>query len=490
MLVTIHWRHLTAGGLLLALAACGQAPAPLAVASGTPHPPSAATTPAATSPASPVMPTDSPALATSPPASPPASPLPSPSPSKAAVRGEFSPCPSPPPRHAALFSYDASGKLRWQLGVPVPGDTTGPVGPVRSGGTEYVAVGRILHAVRISDGVELWSHRYDDDAYGLWLGGGTLSLLYGQVSTHARLVGLDPVSGSTRWTVAIPGTGLFANQAPTNDGGLAWIREDGSLQVVDLSTGHVRWSHHLGLSPGLGVAGAVVVYAVHGRLLGYDTSSGALRWSAEVGAGHTVVSMAGDLAVTSPNGEGQGIPSSDVAVDTATGRVVWTFDRKHLASMVASGGGLVFLATYNPDRRLYAVDARSGALHWQVTTFVANDTVGIVAGPDLLLVEGGGIDFPGTRVVDRALADGHIRWQRSVSGSAVLGRPLTVVADEVVVQLLPATSTKPSQLTALAVADGTRRWSADVPMFAGSAPLVEADGALVAAEDPAYGCAL
>lgn len=480
MTMTGRRQHLMVAALLLALVACGQAPAPVTAHSDVPSPTAAATTatsPAAATTAHSVGPATSPAP-TSPSTSAPAS----------MGGGGFAPCPSPPPRHAALFSYDASGHLRWRRAVPAGGDSSDPVGPMQANGVEYVAVGRTLHAVRVSDGTELWSHAYDEDAYGLWLGGGTVSLLFGQVGTHAQLVGLDPATGATRWTVAIGGRGLFANQAQTADDGLAWIREDGSLQVIDLHTGRLRWSHHLGLSPGLGTVGNVVVYAIRGDLLGYDTSTGALRWTAKVGVGNTELTMAGDLAVLWPNSAGPGISTSDVAVDATTGHVAWSFDRQQFAAVAGSGGGLVFLATYT-DRRLYAVDARTGALRWHVATFVAQDSTGVVSGPGLLLLEGGVPDLPQTRVVDRALADGHIRWQRSISGLGVLPRPIAVVADEAVVQVLPSKGDQPSPLTAFAVADGSQRWSADVPLLVDRSPLVDTSGALVAAEDAVYGCA-
>src|SRR4051794_33259558 len=359
-------RRIAGCALLLALSACGQGPSSVAGHSAVPLKPSTAG--ASTSADQP----SSPPASGSPSAPPPtaSSPAPSSPVTTTPAVASFAPCPSPPPRHAALFAYDLSGHLRWRLPVPVEGDDSNPVGPVLENGVEFVALGRVLHAVRISDGKELWTYPYGEDAYGVWLGGGTGSLLVGQVSTHAQLLGLDPATGATRWTVSIPGRGLFANQAQTADNGLAWIREDGSLQVVDLATGRIRWSHHLGLSPGIGALGNTVVFTHRGNLLGYDSRTGALRWTAKVGAANTELTMEGDLAILWPNSDSAGVPSPDVAVDVTTGPVVGSFDRQQFAAPAGSGGGLVLFATYF-DRRLYAVDARTGALRWQATTFVA-----------------------------------------------------------------------------------------------------------------------
>jgi outer membrane protein assembly factor BamB len=234
--------------------------------------------------------------------------------------------------------------------------------------------------------------------------------------------------------------------------------------------------------------GGTVLYTFRGNLLGYDSSTGALRWTAKVGAADTELTMAGNLAVLWPNSETTDTSSPDIAVDATTGHVVWSFDRKEFAAVAGSGAGLVFLATYF-HRELYAVDARTGAVRWQAKTFVAQDSAGVTTGSDVLMVEGGESDPVGTQLVDRSLSDGHIRWQYAVSGLTVLPRPITVVGDEAVVQVMPPSAGEPAPLTALSIAAGRKLWSAEVPILVSRPPLIDASGALVAAEDGVYACA-
>lgn len=99
-----------------------------------------------------------------------------------------------------------------------------------------------------------------------------------------ELTGLDASTGQARWTLRI---GLdAAGFSPTADAGLATVRWDGMLELVDLSSGRLRWTRPFPPSPVTGpadapmaVAGGAVLVAVNSRLTSYDDQTGQVRWT-------------------------------------------------------------------------------------------------------------------------------------------------------------------------------------------------------------------
>ena len=129
-------------------------------------------------------------------------------------------------------------------------DSIGSVAPVLAGPVAVLAQDGTVHGLRIADGRPLWAWHGGQAVYGMWRWGGLVAVLTDQVSSHARITGLDAATGAVRWVLRLPGSGLLGGQVAVG-GGLAMIRSDGVLQVVSLATGRVRWARFAGRWPGL-----------------------------------------------------------------------------------------------------------------------------------------------------------------------------------------------------------------------------------------------
>ena len=123
--------------------------------------------------------------------------------------------------------------------------------PVAVGPVAVFAQDGIVHGIRLADGHPLWSWPGGQSVYGMWRRGGLVAVLTDQVSNHARLTGLDAVTGAVRWSLRLPARGLLGGQALTADGGLAMAVAGQGLQVVNLADGRVRWQLRIPASPAL-----------------------------------------------------------------------------------------------------------------------------------------------------------------------------------------------------------------------------------------------
>jgi hypothetical protein len=210
----------------------------------------------------------------------------------------------------------------------------------------------------------------------MWRWGGLVAVLTDQVSQHARLTGLDAVTGAVRWVLQLPGSGLLGSQAATGDGGLATLGSDGVLRVVNLADGRIRWARFAGRWPALAAAGGRVMFGMGGRLTGYDARTGQVRWRLSGLPGQTQVQVLAGLALVTSNGTGRYTRTTLVAVDPATGRVAWRFDPRSAA--------------------------------------IALDTVPLVTASSVVAVEGGVVGYPAVRLVSRDAATGKQLWAHAL----------------------------------------------------------------------------
>jgi hypothetical protein len=95
----------------------------------------------------------------------------------------------------------------------------------------------MVHGLRLADGHPLWSWHGGQAVYAMWRDGGLVVILTDQVGRHARITGLVAATGTVRWVLRLPGSGLLGSQVATGDGGLATIGSDGVLRVVSLGRG-------------------------------------------------------------------------------------------------------------------------------------------------------------------------------------------------------------------------------------------------------------
>ncbi|MGH7717328.1 MAG: PQQ-binding-like beta-propeller repeat protein [Gemmatimonadaceae bacterium] len=261
---------------------------------------------------------------------------------------------------------------------------------------------------------------------------------------ESRVVTLDARTGAVRWKRQLPlPAGIPTSNLPSANV-IAFedlvIVPAWDLYALDRGTGAVRWVFQPPDDfPGAGevtVSGGRV-YATGRLLYALDAESGALLWRTDLGEQpfYPVV-MDGVIYLTT---RGAVEPGSNVlgaghavALDAATGEVVWRFGMPDVSSSRRGGsvgppfvkGELVLVA--GASGRVYALDRRSGTSRWE----------GVGSGPY----------FAGLAVVDQTvivagdvgsvegfdLATGALRWQTrpgsSVSNTITLGNDVALVA--------------------------------------------------------------
>jgi outer membrane protein assembly factor BamB len=249
---------------------------------------------------------------------------------------------------------------------------------------------------------------------------------------------------------------------------------DGTLEVVDLSSGRVRWARQVGY-PGLptgaamAVAGGAVLVAVDGRLTSYDDRTGQVRWTealmpiqlAAGTAGLSLQAAAGLVYLTGGQQSADGPTPVLLGISAADGRVEWRFVPSKLGSLDAYAPGLISVTSSSGTTWQEELDPATGRLRWQVaSTYHAIATpAGIVTGPDTVT----GPDGVGTELISQiSMHDtltGQIRWTAAwLSSSPVLGLPTGPLL------IVPAAGPDGSELlAAFLLSDGHRAWQVTIP---------------------------
>jgi outer membrane protein assembly factor BamB len=374
----------------------------------------------------------------------------------------------------------------WMTPLPTRNTFVSPaIQPVPAGRVAVFGQDGIVHGVRLSDGHPLWSWTGGQSVYGMWRWQHLVVVLTDQVSDHARLTGLDAVTGAIRWSLHLPGRGLLGGQAATADGGLAMITPAGVLQVVSLADGTVRWQRRTAASPALTAAGHLVIFGGNGGLTGYDDMTGRPAWRAAGLPQDQIIQLAAGLVLVTSNTQGPGQPTALTAVVPATGRIAWRFDPGQPVSVLSAGPvGLAVTVYY--DRQLYLLDPGTGRPRWHAGTFVAQGTVPLVTRTAVIAAEG----LQRVRLVARDAASGRVTWQATPAQPPIGNQAVIQAGTLTVLQGEPARAHEAAPLLAYVLTSGRLAWQASLPTFVPVAPVPVTGGFLVQPADLAYGCAL
>jgi outer membrane protein assembly factor BamB len=396
------------------------------------------------------------------------------------------------PARGYALDVTTAGRVRWQVPLRTPGPGL-QVSPLAVGAVAVFAQGDVLYGLGLAGGKRLWSRAVRQDIAGMWRWQGLIAVLTERaLSGPPRLTGLDASTGAARWTLLIGGhvDGL----APTADGGLAMAvaRGDGVLEVVDLSSGRVRWTRPVGSTgfPPVAAGGGAVLFAANSQLTSYDDRTGQVRWTTalrpwmwvepglQVSAG--VAYLTGQVLQGTGGHEVQAL----LGVSTADGRVRWRVvvqfaNTSPPDSLDPSAPGVVSVTTsaYSGGTSQDELDPATGRIRWQaVSPYPALATpagIVIAPGPDQISV--------------RDTLTGQTRWTATLTGgwqplAAGLGQtsqaPPVFPAGPLLV--VPAASPDgPGLLAAYRMSDGRRAWQITIPGPAAAPPAAVPGGVLV-----------
>jgi outer membrane protein assembly factor BamB len=310
-------------------------------------------------------------------------------------------------------------------------------------GLGVFAYGNVISARRLTDGSQAWQRKYPGagspagEVGGLWAWHGELIALIAPVYLGERPVpmyvqALNPATGAVRWTASLGPGQLYNDQVITSSGVLAVLTETGGagglgkLMAFDLNTHHLLWTRPYGkneLTEGPTAAGPVIVMVGNGTVTAFDTRTGAVRWAhggirggveSLAGPGNTVLLY--DLLPQLTPAQAPYPPSRlfpVTAFNAATGAVRWRAKAVGGTDEVSVlRNGMIVVGTSGPAR--LTLLRPTGQAVWSVPENVENGVTLLATGTDLFYVSSNsGVGVP-TRLVDRRLSTGAVRWSTSL----------------------------------------------------------------------------
>jgi outer membrane protein assembly factor BamB len=406
-------------------------------------------------------------------------------------------CPAPP-KPAYALDVTTAGRVRWRVPLDTPPGSGLQVSPLAVGAVAVFAqsdvfirarggelLGSELYGLRLSDGHRLWSRAFTQDIAGMWRWQSLVVVLAqpGRGGPQMQvLTGLDASTGQARWSLLMRGG---ANGfTPTADGGLAiTVDQDGvlELEVVDLSSGRVRWTSPVDSDavPPVAVGGGAVLFAggadgdANSSLTSYDDRTGQVRWTEALKPGidtqPPLQASAGLVYMTAEVLQAASGSQTWVllGISAADGRVKWRFAPKGLPETLGlDAPGLMSITTnaYSGTSQ-DELDPATGRVRWHVVSpYPAIATpAGIVTtpGPDQISM--------------RYTLTGHIRWTARLNGGWLpldVGQVYTAVQNAGPLTVLPAGrflivpaagADGSDLLAAFRMSDGNRTWQVTIP---------------------------
>jgi outer membrane protein assembly factor BamB len=422
-------------------------------------------------------------------------------------------CPLPSVRRAWAIEVTTAGRLRWQTPLAAGGNSvkaSRPMSPLAVGVVVIFTQDDVVYGLRLADGHRLWSWASPQPVGGMWRWQGLVVVLALQrpgSRVPSRLTGLDASTGQVRWTLHIPGA-IPGDLGVTADGGLALVREDGVLQVVDLSGGRVRWARPAGFPPdpatgntqwAMAVAVGMVLLAVNGRLTSYDDRAGRVRWTEALmpiqlahGPNELRLQVHADLVYLTAVQQRTAELWTPVllVISAVNGRLEWRFAARSREVLDAYAAGLVYTTTNSGGARLYHLDPATGRMRWRVTSgypaaVPLATSAGFVTGSILDGLDG--MD----EIIMRDALTGASRWAVRLFG-LMGGGKLSVLLTGPLVVVTASSANRPyapDLLVAFSIADGHRVWEITMPMQVPGPLSAVSGGMLVQSATVAYGCA-
>jgi outer membrane protein assembly factor BamB len=301
----------------------------------------------------------------------------------------------------------------------------------------YLADGSQIFAVRLSDGAELWRYPAKADAKTsffadpILLGDGRMVI--GSAGTSDRclyVVDTTRVDASTK----SPSANCFFAAAkdrwiapPLVVGDTVYApNNDGTLYVVNLTSGELLWSLEIGSGGHLWSAPVtdgtnLYLSSLDHNLYAISLEQHKVAWSADLGGS---VSGSPSLSTDGSTLYVGSFASKVFALEAATGSILWQVDTKGWVwDSPTVDGDVVYVADIKGQ--FYALDGATGHINWSVQPADAITGSPLVAGDQIIVTTESGAIF----AVDK---DGKTVWPANIKGklytSAVQSGDLFIVA--------------------------------------------------------------
>jgi outer membrane protein assembly factor BamB len=265
---------------------------------------------------------------------------------------------------------------RWSVAQGSGGFFTGPV--LKDGILYSVTVGGIVHARDPFDGDLLWERALGQPGFGssnITLHDGRLFITV--QASKGVLYALDPLTGDTDWALDQPTDPSFrALGAIAASGGRIFTTSTGGdVIALNAADGTIAWTYHEDNNFFEGVAlGAGLVFAnsFDARVLAINASDGTLDWSQTLGqnGGSVPLYAGGKLFVGTGRVDTQ--TGRLFALDAGSGAILWQVSNLGQVShsTPAFDGAALYFGTTNHQgtaRNSYlAVDASDGEILWEI----------------------------------------------------------------------------------------------------------------------------
>jgi outer membrane protein assembly factor BamB len=382
-----------------------------------------------------------------------------------------------------------TGQVRWQTPLP----TTGAASPwaaglLAVGGVVVFAEHEMVHGLRLTSGLPLWSYQARQPVSGMWQWHDlvvVLSVAAGKpipLDSDGSLIGLDAATGAVRWIEPLPtgSQGLSVYPVATADGGLAMRGRGGPFLVVNMADGSVRWRRGVPTGPSdPAAADGLVFLSTSTEVTAYGDQTGVQRWTtADPYLTELLQSADGLLLATSVAPTG-----TLTAITPATGRIAWQLNASAGVGLSMPAGGPAGIAVtasvpgnvFEPAQ-VDLLDPRTGRLRWQAHTWL--DTGPLFTSAGLIEIEG--IVSTGVRIADRNEADGRIEWQDMLPARDDNHPLLLQYGQLALVGGAAVRPGQPTQLSAYRLDTGSLAWRVSLPGNALVSPVsVPGPGALV-----------
>jgi outer membrane protein assembly factor BamB len=279
--------------------------------------------------------------------------------------------------HATL---SANPKLAWSVDIG-----SGNSRKFRITAAPVVAQGRIFTldaagniAATSTAGAKLWSVNLQPQSSRSAQSGGGLAFGDGRLyvtSAYAELLSIDPASGAVIWRQNL---GAPAAGAPTVDNGVVYATaRDGSAWAVRASDGRVEWQFGGTPSPSGVIGSAAPAVADNTVLFAFGSneivsvlkSDGVPQWRISVSGRRPGRAYAGISDIT-----GDPVVAGNVtfignqsgystAIDTETGRKLWSTNEAAYGPMLPVGGSVFLISD---EAQLVRLNAQTGQKIWAV----------------------------------------------------------------------------------------------------------------------------